>query len=315
MPSKKKRPTPKVDELQFLRGGKAPPKSVLQQCLEDMQQRGDAELGRAVAYERQMAKHFDQVQQQPRINTKDPAVSRSLDSLLALHKKFSKQKLPVPKVGPDVGGIFPGRISVNVAAPFDFDHTLFGSASDGVHVATRSASASKLNGQIDLSAVTVNTGMGGGSAFGVVGLYFHPVGSGTLTVRATPTFSFQRWTNSIRPTAIVKSTGTLNLTIFGVDAIADSVGETNTLVSSASTNIFKWDEEETNQVRFDFKSDLQIPASVSLEANHTLVYFLFVAAQVSVFGAGWPGSLAGSKMSITVPSIAYDYELHPVLQQ
>jgi len=315
MPSKKKRTSLKGDVTQTLRGGKAPPRNLVQQCLADMQQRRNAELDRGSANERQMAKHFDQVQQMPRIDTKDPAVSRSLDGLLGLHQKFAKQKLAAPKVVHDFGGILPGRIAVNVAPPFDFDHVLFGTGT-GSNIATRTASANRLNGQINLSAITsANKGFGGGSAFGVVGLYFHPVGSGTLTVRATPKFSFQWWTNSIRPTALVKSHGHVSLTIYGVDAYADTTGETGTIVSTASTVLHSWDEEETNQVRFDFKSDQETPGSVSMNVNHTLVYYLFVDAQVGVHGFGWPGSLAGSKLSITVPSIAYDYQLHPVLQQ
>lgn len=315
MPSKKKIRAPKNDVVQTLRGGKAPPRNVVQQALANMHERRSAEVEKGSANSRQMAKHFDQVQQLPSINTKDPNVSRSLDGLLGLHQKFSKQKLLAPKAPKDVGGILPGRISVNVAPPFDFDHVLFGTGT-GSNIATRTASANLLNGQIDLSAITVpNKGFGGGSAYGVVGLYFHPVGSGVLTVRAAPKYSYQWWTNSIRPTALVKSHGHVSLVIYGVDAYADTTGEVGTIVSVASTNLFHWNEEETNQVRFDFKFDLQTSGSVSMNVNHTLVYYLFVESQVGVHSVGWPGSLAGAKMAITVPSIAYDYELHPVLQQ
>jgi hypothetical protein len=314
MPTGKKRNAPTSDVLQSLRG-KAPPRNVVHQALANMQAQRDDELEKGSANQRQMAKHFDQVQQLPNINTKDPGVSRSLDGLLALHKKFSKQKLLAPKVPGDVGGMLPGRISANVVAPFDFDHVLFGTGTNS-NIATREATANRLNGQIHLSAITVpNKGFGGGSAYGVVGLYFHPIGSGVLTFRAAPKYSYQWWTNSIRPTALVKSHGHVSLVIYGVDAYAGTTGEVGTIVSVASTNLFIWNEEETNQVRFDFKFDLQTAGSVSMNVNHTLVYYMFVESQVGVHSVGWPGSVAGAKMSITVPSIAYDYELHPVLQQ
>jgi hypothetical protein len=314
MPNKKTR-TSKNDMLQVLRGGKPPPRSVVQKCLADMQERRGAELDRGSATELKMAKHFDQVQQLKGIDTKNPAVSRSLEALLATHQRFAKQKLAAPKVVPIVGGLLPGRISVNAVPPFDFDHVLFGSGT-GSNIATRTAAANRLNGRIDLSAITsFNKGFGGGSAYGVVGLYFHPFGSGRLSVHVNPTYSYQWWTNSIRPTALVKSHGHVSVTVYGVDAYADTTGETGTIVSTASTNLFSWNEEETNQVRFDFKSDLQSSGTVSLDVSHTLVYYLFVESQVGVHGVGWPGSLSGAKLSITVPSIAYDYQLHPVLQQ
>jgi hypothetical protein len=314
MPAKKNRSSQQADALQLFRG-KAPPRNIAQQAIAAMHAQRNAETEKGNSNQRQMAKHFELVQQTPSINAKDPSVSRSLEGLLALHQKFAKQKLLAPKVPEDVGGILPGRISANVVAPFDFDHVLFGTGTNS-NIATREATANRQNGQINLSAITIpNKGFGGGSAYGVVGLYFHPIGSGVLTFRAAPKYSYQWWTNSIRPTALVKSHGHISLVIYGVDAYAGTTGEVATIKSVASTNLLLWNEEETNQVRFDFKFDLQTSGSVSMNVNHTLVYYMFVEAQVGVHSVGWPGSLAGSKLSVTVPSIAYDYELHPILQQ
>jgi hypothetical protein len=294
--------------------GKAPPKNVVRDALAEIHRRRDAEQAKSSANQRHMAKQLDQVQKEPRIDARDPDVSRSLEALVKLHQKYSKQKLLPPKVA-DVGDLFPGRITASTAPPFDFDHVLFGSGT-GTNVATREATASRQNGQINVSAVTSsNKGFGGGSAFGVVGLYFHPIGSGVLTVRASPKFSFQRWTNSIQSTAVVRSFGSIVLNIFGVDAFADTTGEVGTIVSNAATVLHTWDEQETNEVRFDFKFDQEATGAVSINANHTLVYYLFISAEVAVHGVGWPGSLAGSKLSVTVPSISYDYEFLPVLTQ
>lgn len=314
MPTKKKRLSQQADIVKSLQG-KAPPRNIVKDALAEMHQRRENELDNITATQRQMTKHFEQVQTLPSLNTKDPNVVRSLNGLLGQHEKYAKQKLAAPKVLQDVGALFPGQIAVNTVPPFDFDHVLFGSGT-GSNIATREASANRLNGQINVSAITSsNKGFGGGSAYGVVGLYFHPFGSGQLTVRATPKFSFQWWTNSIRPTALVKSHGHVSLVIYGVDAYAETTGEVGTIVSTASTVIHSWDEEETNQVRFDFQFDLEKAGVVSMNVDHSLVYYLFIESQVEVHGVGWPGSLAGSKMSITVPSISYDYHLHPVLTQ
>jgi hypothetical protein len=314
MPTKKKRLS-RQDHVAKSLQGKAPPSNIVKNALAVAHQRRQSELDKVAINQRQMTKHFEQVQTQPNIDTKDPSVARSLNRLLGQHEKYAKQKLVAPKVLQDVGALFPGHIAVNAVPPFDFDHVLFGSGT-GSNIATREASANRLNGQINLSAITSsNKGFGGGSAYGVVGLYFHPFGAGHLTVRATPKFSFQWWTNSIRPTALVKSHGHISLVIYGVDAYADTTGEVGTIVSTASTLIHSWDEQETNQVRFDFQFDLEKAGTVTMNVDHSLVYYLFIESQVGVHGVGWPGSLAGSKMSITVPSIAYDYHLHPVLTQ
>ena len=310
----KKKKASKTDAALKMLQGKAPPKNIVKDVLAEMHRRHEAELAKGSANQRQMAKHFDHVQKTPAIDTRDAEVARSLEAMVGLHQKFAKQKLVPPKAA-DIGGLFPAGISVTTPPPFDFDHVLFG-VGTGSNIATREASANRLNGQINLSAITSsNKGFGGGSAFGVVGLYFHPFGSGVLTVHAAPKFSFQWWTNSIRPTADVKSFGSIVLNIFGVDAFADTTGEGNTIVSNAATVLHIWDEQETNQVRFDFKFDQEATGTVSLNANHSLVYYLFVSAQVGVHSFGWPGSLAGSKLSVTVPSISFDYELLPILTQ
>jgi len=314
MPKKKKRIATNVDPLQILRG-KAPPRDVLKRALTDMHAQQAEQLSKTSATERTMAKHLD-LAQKTSIDVKDPTVARSVDSLLGMHQKFSKQKLAAPRVIKDVGGLFPGRITVGVIPPYDFDHVLFGD-NTGSNVATREASANRLNGRIECSAVTATTGFGGGSAYGVVGLYFHPMGSGRLTVHATPSYSYQWWTNSIRPTALVTSQGSVMLNIYGVDAYADTTGGTGTIITNDAANVFSWREDQTSQVRFDFKSDLQTPVSLSMNVNHTLVYYLFISVHTGVIGSGWssgkPGSLAGSKLSVAVPSLTYDYELFPVL--
>ena len=96
--------------------------------------------------------------------------------------------------------------------------------------------------------------------------------------------------------------GHLGLTVYGVDVAAQTIGETGTIVSTAANTFFSWDETQTDQVHFDFDFDVQAPVlSTQLDVNHTLVYLLFVDADVHVEGVGWPGSLAGAKLSVSIP--------------
>jgi hypothetical protein len=41
---------------------------------------------------------------------------------------------------------------------------------------------------------------------------------------------------------------------------------------------------------------------------------VFIEAETHVEGVGWPGSLAGAVLSVTVPSITYDFQMRQVLE-
>jgi len=85
---------------------------------------------------------------------------------------------------------------------------------------------------MSVSAITATEpGFNGGSMYTTVGIYFHPVATGTLTVRATPKYSFEWWTNSIPPSSLVRSTGSGNLNIYGVDVASQTTGAVNTIIS------------------------------------------------------------------------------------
>ena len=43
----------------------------------------------------------------------------------------------------------------------------------------------------------------------------------------------------------------------------------------------------------------------------SLDYCLFVSLSVHVIGRGWPGSLAGSVISVAVPSFTYEFSIIP----
>src|SRR5262245_53962167 len=314
MPGKKKQTSPPGNALQILRGGKAVPKDLVHRCIADIQQKRSKELSQRSATERRMAKHLGQVQGVLSPDIRDAQIVRPLDDLLAIHRKLAKQKILAPRVAGGLGGILPGRITVTVVPPFDYNVIL--SSILAGNQPTLEGSSDKNTGKMSGSAITATQpGFNGGSMFTTLGVYFHPLGPGTLTVHATPTFSFQWWTNSIGANNLVRSFGSGSLIVFGVDVASQTTGATGTIVSTAATLFKLWDENQTAQVRFDFGFDLQAPTSVHLDVDDHLVYLLFVAADVHVEGVGWPGSLAGAKIAVTVPSITYDFQVQQVLEQ
>ena len=52
---------------------------------------------------------------------------------------------------------------------------------------------------------------------------------------------------------------------------------------------------------------------INILGAHTRESKLKLSA-VHVIGSGWPGSLAGSVVSVVVPSFSYDFSIHPVLE-
>ena len=235
----------------------------------------------------------------------DPSNKKALDALLNHHTKFAAKKLAFPKVPPDVGGFFPGTISGTIVPPFDFADTI-PTLLANVSNPTITASAN-VNGQISASAISAQArGFNGGSEYARVGIYFHPMTAGTLTISASPSYSFQWSTNSLN-TSIVTSFGSVGLTIYGMNDMAQ-------ILASAGANYELWNEDTTGEIHLDFGFDVKKSLSVSLDVSHSLVYLCFVEVDAHVMGIGWPGSLATSMAAATVPSISYEFVPRLVLQ-
>jgi hypothetical protein len=310
MPSKKSRTESEV--LQYFRGGKGLREDLVRRYISEFQKKKNAQVQKRGTTEQQMAKYLTQVKGLAQAAAGDPQTAKALDGLLGIHKKLAKQKIAAPSVVRGPGGILPGRISVKVTPPFDYDEVIQTVLAGDQPVL--SGSADKNTGQMsDSCMVAIHPGRSGGSMYTTVGIYFHPMTPGTLTVYANPTFSFQWWTNSIADYSPVRSAGAGALTIYGIDVVRETTTGLSGIDVVAGTQFFMWEEDQTSQVRFDAGFDLQASVSVQTPVDQTLVYLLFVEAFTHVEGMGWPGSLAGAIMSVTVPSISYDFEIQPVL--
>jgi hypothetical protein len=253
---------------------------------------------------KQGAKLFGGLKGASTVAVNDPANKKALDRLLAWHKKVAAKKLAFPKVPVDVGGLIPGSISGTVVPPFDFADSIPALAAN-VSNPTLSVSAS-VNGRISASATSSQSpGFNAGSEYARVGIFFHPMTEGTLTISASPTYSFQWSTNSLN-TSIVTSSGDVGLTIYGMNEFAE-------ILATAGDMYEWWQQDTTGQINFDFGFDVQKSLSVSLNVTRALVYLCFVEVDAHVMGVGWPGSLATAMASATVPSISFGFTPQPVV--
>jgi hypothetical protein len=146
-----------------------------------------------------------------------------------------------------------------------------------------------------------------------VGILFHPISDGILRASAAPTSSFQWSTNSLGSSE-VSSQGTVALEIFALEPQTTQPGDFLNVGSVAAIGK-NWRERETGQIRFDFGSNVQSALSTQMNVSRHLLYVVFVSVNCNVTNVGWPGSLASSAMSVTVPSITWDFEPGLVVSQ
>ena len=262
-------------------------------------------LGAGNALRKQGAKLYSELKGASTVAVNDPANKKALDGPLSLHKKIAGKKLAFPKVPAGVSVFLPGSISGTIAPPFEFADTIPALLAN-VSNPTLSVSAS-VNGQISASAASSQTpGFNGGSEYARVGIFFHPMTQGTLTISASPTYSFVWSTNSLNATD-VRSNGDVGLTIYGMD-------EFGRISATAGDFYESWNEFATGQINLDFKFNVKKSLSASLQVTPSLVYLCFVEVFAFALGMGWPGSLATAMASATVPSISYGFVPLPLLE-
>jgi hypothetical protein len=293
----------------ILRSGKRP--TGLSEILSAMHSAGNSGT-RAQGIGEQMAQKWNAAGGTPDAIPSDPRSLKAQDALLALHGKFAKQKLLPPSVSLDTGGITGGRISVKVVPPFDFTVVIADPGIQGGFEAVPGTVSASKNGQITCSTLT-SRNKSAGKAYAQVGILFHPISDGILRASAAPTSSFQWSTNSLGSSE-VSSQGTVALEIFALEPQTTQPGDFLNVGSVAAIGK-NWRERETGQIRFDFGSNVQSALSTQMNVSRHLLYVVFVSVNCNVTNVGWPGSLASSAMSVTVPSITWDFEPGLVVSQ
>ena len=314
MPGRNPRKALRDEAMQALRGGRAVPAKVVRETIARIERDRQAQLGKRISTRRQMVKAHGQARASAVPGAASPQAARAIENLLRTHKALAKSKIAAPKIPGGLIDVLPGQITATIVPPFDYD-VIIPTVLAG-NEPTLEGASDRNTGRMNVGAVTaMQRGFNGGSMYTTVGIYFHPPSAGTLRLIAAPVFSFQWWTNSLDTPHFVTSSGNLGLTIYGVDLASQTIGETGTIVSTAGNSFFSWNETQTAGVHVDFDFDVQAPVlSAQLDVSRTLVYLLFVEAHVHVNGVGWPGSLAGAKLAVTVPYLTYDFRIQQVFE-
>ncbi len=310
MSTKKNLAERETNPLRFFRGGKGIPESVVRRHIADLQKKKTAQIGKMNTIKQKMAECLSEIQKAAKSETQK-GDAQALDRLLSMHKKLASQKLTLPNFPRGVGGILAGSISVKVVPPYDYD-VIIPSVLAG-NEPTISGSADRITGKMSVSAVSSSDfGFNGGGMYTTVGIYFHPMTAGSLTVSINPSYSFEWWTNSLAWYDPLQSFGEGAVTVYGVDVAGQTTGATGGIETVATQQFKMWNQQNPGEIQIDTGFDLQTPASLTVNVDPTQVYLLFVEADVDVQTGGWPGSLAGAMMSVSVPYIAYDFQMRQV---
>jgi len=284
--------------LELLRGGKMPD-AFLRRRIADVKRTMTARFQEKEAIDKQYARYWGQIHKAPKTDP-GPRVTQAMNGLLGIHKKLARNKLTPPEILGGIGGVLAGRFGATVVPPFDYAFTIpflnYGNPS-------LTGSANKNTGQISGSAVSDFQAASFGTMYTEMGIYFHPIfGPANLYVSAHPAFSIEWWTNSLFADSTVVSLGEGAL---GIYAQQGEIGPS----TGGFAPFDSWDEEMTQQVRFDFGSNPHIPVAVEAQVDPSFNCAIFVSTVNHVQNVGWPGSLAGSMMSVTLPSITFELDL------
>lgn len=253
------------------------------------------QMGAAQGMRNERARLFARLKDEAAVALDDATNKKTLEQILNLHRKLAAKKLRFPRVPRGIGWISPGTVSGTIAPPFDFADTIPAVISGS----TELSAAANVDGQIGASAATAESGSNNnGSEYARVGFFFHPMSQGTLSVSASPTYSFEWSTNSLNNTAVTSS-GDVGLTVYGMN-------EFGQILSTAGSSYTSWQQESTG-VQFNFGFDLQKSLSVYLPVTPAQIYLCFVEVFAQAMGCGWPGSLASAMASATVPSMSFEF--------
>lgn len=310
MPKKKKVIRTQDKTLEFLRPGTVPD-ALLQRRIADVKRGIIGRSKEGYAIDRQYAKYRREIQKSQKSGN-ESRMTQALDGVLGIHKKLAKQKLAAPAVRAGVGGIVAGRLGATITPPFDYAFSLYDTpawSSPFFGNPTLSASANKDTGQISNSAVTEYQAPSSGNVYSEMGIYLRsPWGPANLSVSASPAYTFEWWANSIHPGGgFVTSAAGAWLGIYARQGDSpDAIG--------ASSNITAWFGIPNPGLLFDWGSNPG--ASVSAELNGldpSYECLLYIAVVNQVDALGWPGTLAGSMMSVTTPYISFELDLIQVI--
>jgi hypothetical protein len=305
MPRSSKTTNPVESDFQVLQGGTLPDTLVRRQFAE-LKKKWLAELDEESAIRQEAGKYFTQIERSAN-DGEPPDGAEALSRLRRITERLAARKLPLPQKlrgVPDAWGSYTLKFTPPYTA---LGTSVVGQTSLVTGNPTISASGVDNIGQLNCSVDTDLKKPSGGTASNLMGLHFKPLFSNaTARISFESQIAFSWYVNSIRhKIAISRAQGLIQLFQFDGAFVQPSLRR---------GALIGWNEVADNALDFDFISESGPSWSLEAPVSSAHFYFVVFTLTCTASGTGWPGSLAGARAILTVPSITVAVTGHPVAQ-
>jgi hypothetical protein len=293
----------KQTDLEFFQGGPIAD-SVVRKHVADVKRRLAAEFDEDNAIRQQAAKLSSQLTA-PIYDGEQSELA--IDGLRKVTERLAKRKLPKPAIHRFIPDIF-GRYTLKFTPPYlGLGGVAAGQVSSVTGNPTLVATGVDSLGQMTCSVDTNFEKPSSGTASNLMGVHFKPMFKhATARISFDSQLAFSYYVNSIR-NKIATARGQGLIQLFRFD---------NAFVQPALQRGAFIGFNEIAQNELDFNAHSAAGPTWFLEApvSSDHFYFVVISLSCSARGEGWPGSLAGAKVMVTVPSITVTVTGEPVLQ-
>ncbi|HYM36077.1 MAG TPA: hypothetical protein VET48_11810 [Steroidobacteraceae bacterium] len=286
-------------DFELLQGGKVS-ESLARRRFADVQKRLLAESIDEVATRKLAGKYFGEIA--PAFKSHDAA---AIAGLRRVTERLAKRKLAVPQKVHLPPIVF-GSYTLQFTPPYTaFGGVSAGQITDVTGNPTIASTGVDSLGQMTCSVDTNFDKPSGGTASNLMGVHFKPKFTNAIArISFSSEFSFSWYVNSIQnKPAFSRAQGLIQLFQFDDTFVQPSLRR---------GAFIGWNEEAVNSLDFDFVSETGPTWFLEAPVSSAHFYFVVISLTCTASGQGWPGSLAGAKAVVTVPSITVTISNTPV---
>jgi hypothetical protein len=302
---KRKGLDPRAIVLEFVYGGKAVSKSLLNRSVSRIGGQLNAQFKERSKLREEAAKYRKKIETPRKAIGASKETAQTAAALRAITDQVAKRKVIPPVLSRDVSGILAGTYSVTISPPYPY--TFFESS---IYRGSPSSAAwaDDYTGQITLRTETDNSRASWATPTAGLGIFFSPnFPTGFLRARANLATTFSWWVNAL-PRCEAASNASFN---FGIWVLTPE-GLAVQLPDYHQVEVL-WSSMVYDGLDFDFGSKAY-PLSTQSKVDGGQTYLVLLLCTCDAHDtAGWPGSLAGANLAATLPSVTLEVEAFPVL--
>jgi hypothetical protein len=263
-----------------------------------------AESAEEAALKKKAAKALSQVEKSPK---PDPKQQQAIGELLRITESLARRKLSVPRRRLGVPDTY-GNYTLRFTPPYlQLGTVVAGQITSVTGDPTIVATGDDYLGQLSCSVDTNRDKASAGTASNQFAVQFKPMfDNATARITFESNFAWSYYVNSIRnKPAYARAQGLIRLMEYDGHFVQPSLQ----LGAFIGYNM-----SAENELKWNAISATGPSWALEAKVNSNRNYFVVVSLETSASGAGWPGSLAGSRAIVTVPSISVHISGEPLLQ-